>query len=76
MVSRAVAHRMKAISIRRQHPYSELEGSPLWKAVEKQIAALVKNGDLKEMTAREYIVGAICGGIACGNPGHESCAAG
>jgi len=53
----------------RQHPYSEFQDSPLWKAIENQIAVLVKNGDLKEMTSREYIVGAICSGIAHGKPG-------
>jgi hypothetical protein len=51
---------------RKQHPYSKFEGSVLWRAIEKQIAALVKNGDLKELTAREYIVGSICQAIAAG----------
>jgi hypothetical protein len=36
----------------------------LWRMVEKQIAALAKNGDLKEFTARQYIVGSICQAIA------------
>jgi hypothetical protein len=51
---------------RKQHPYSKFEGSILWRAIAKQIAALVKNGDLKELTAREYIVGSICQAIAAG----------
>jgi hypothetical protein len=51
---------------RKQHPYIKFEGSVLWRAIEKQIAALVKNGDLKELTAREYIVGSICQAIAAG----------
>jgi len=51
---------------RKQHPYNKFEGSVLWRAIEKQIAALVKNGDLKELTAREYIVGSICQAIAVG----------
>jgi hypothetical protein len=51
---------------RKQHPYNKFEGSVLWRAIEKQIAALVKNGDLKELTAREYIVGSICQAIAAG----------
>jgi len=42
------------------------EGSVLWRTVSKEIAALVKNGDLKELTAREYIVGSICQAIAGG----------
>jgi hypothetical protein len=52
-----------------QHPYTQFDGSVLWRAVEKQVAALVKNGDLKEMTSRKYIVGSICKAIAGGkNP--------
>jgi hypothetical protein len=51
---------------RKQHPYIKFEGGVLWRAIEKQIAALVKNGDLKELTAREYIVGSICQAIAAG----------
>jgi hypothetical protein len=50
----------------KQHPYVEIEGSVLWRKVETMIAALVRNGDLKELTAREYIVGAICQAIAGG----------
>ena len=33
---------------RKQHPYTRFEGSVLWRTVEKEIMALVKNGDLKE----------------------------
>ena len=51
---------------RSQHPYVEFEGSILWRAIEKEIAALVKNGDLQELTAREYVVGSICRAIAGG----------
>jgi len=51
---------------RKQHPYTKFEGSVLWRAVSKEIAALVKNGDLKELTAREYIVGSICRALAGG----------
>jgi hypothetical protein len=51
---------------RKQHPYTKFEGSVLWRAVSKEIAALVKNQDLRELTAREYIVGAICQAIAGG----------
>jgi hypothetical protein len=51
---------------RKQHPYIKFEGSVLWRTVEKAIAALVKNGDLEERTAREYIVGYICQTIAGG----------
>jgi hypothetical protein len=51
---------------RNLHPYKQFEGSNLWRCVEKQIAALVKNSDLKELTARKYIVGSICQSIAGG----------
>ena len=51
---------------RKQHPYMRFEGSVLWRVVSQEIAALVKNGDLKELTAREYIVGSICRAIAGG----------
>jgi hypothetical protein len=49
---------------RKPHPYKAFEGSVLWRSVEKQIATLVKNHDIQEMTAREYIVGSICKAIA------------
>jgi hypothetical protein len=51
---------------RKQHPYMKFEGSVLWRSVEKEIAGLVKNGDLKELTSRKYIVGSICRAIAGG----------
>jgi hypothetical protein len=51
---------------RKHHPYMKFEGSVLWRTVSKEIVALVKNGDLKELTAREYIVGSICQAIAGG----------
>ena len=50
----------------KQHPYVEIAGSALWRKVDTMIAALVGNGDWKELTAREYIVGAICQAIAGG----------
>jgi hypothetical protein len=46
------------------HPYGAFEGSVLWRSVEKQIATLVKNRDIQEMTSRKYIVGSICKAIA------------
>ena len=42
------------------HPYVKHEGTPLWRAVERAIADLVENGDLTELTHRNYIVGYIC----------------
>ena len=38
---------------RMPHPYKAFEGSVLWRSVEKQIATLVKNHDIQEVTARE-----------------------
>lgn len=42
------------------HPYKEFEDTYLWKRVNSGIDALVKNGDIKEATAHEYIVGYLC----------------
>jgi hypothetical protein len=42
------------------HPYVALEGTPIWIAVEGAIDDLVKNSDLVESTAREYVVGYLC----------------
>jgi hypothetical protein len=42
------------------HPYVEFEATQLWESVDSAISALVKNGDIKEATAREYIVGFLC----------------
>jgi hypothetical protein len=41
----------------KSHPYEAWEGTKLWSALEAAIAELVENQDLREMTAREYIVG-------------------
>jgi hypothetical protein len=46
------------------HPYVELEGTPLWNAVEAAINDLVVNRDLIEQTARTHIVGYICRVVA------------
>jgi len=42
------------------HPYRAFEGTPIWRKVNRAIAALVKNRDIEEKTAREYIVGYVC----------------
>ena len=42
------------------HPYLNLEGTPLWMAVEAAVADLVANHDLAERTARTHIVGYVC----------------
>jgi len=42
------------------HPYTELEKTRLWAAVESAIKDLVSNNDLVESTTRPYIVGYLC----------------
>ena len=44
-------------------PYTEVEGTHLWVAVETAINNLVLNKDLLESTARSHIVGYICKSI-------------
>ncbi len=41
------------------NPYQDSQDTPLWKAIDKAVAKLVKNGDLKETTSRQLIVGFI-----------------
>jgi hypothetical protein len=47
----------QAEAMTRKHPYQHLEKDPLWRELNKAIAALVKNGDVEERTARTHIVG-------------------
>lgn len=42
-----------------KHPYEDYEKTIGWKTIDKAINDLVKNNDLEECTAREYIVGYI-----------------
>jgi hypothetical protein len=42
-----------------KNPYEDYEKTIGWKAVDKAINDLVKNNDLEEYTAREYVVGYI-----------------
>ncbi|HMB95566.1 MAG TPA: hypothetical protein VKK61_05965 [Tepidisphaeraceae bacterium] len=37
--------------------YQQYKNSETWRVLNRAISALVKNGDLEEKTAREYIVG-------------------
>lgn len=41
----------------RTHPYAAHEKDEVWKALDKALKALIKNGDLEERTARTHIVG-------------------
>ncbi len=47
-------------SNRTKHPYEKYESSPIWKTLHSAIGDLVENGDVKETTRREYIVGYLC----------------
>ncbi len=42
------------------HPYEKFEGTPLWDILNKGMNDLVVNGDIEEMTQREYIIGYLC----------------
>ena len=44
----------------RDHPYKDLEATPLWRRVETAIEHLEANRDFQITTAREYVVGYIC----------------
>ncbi|HEY2785106.1 MAG TPA: hypothetical protein VGJ05_09045 [Fimbriiglobus sp.] len=39
------------------HPYQKYEETMAWKIIDEAISELVSNRDLKEMTARVYIIG-------------------
>jgi hypothetical protein len=41
----------------KKHPYQQYEKLPIWKALDNAVSELVRNGDLEEQTAREYIIG-------------------
>lgn len=45
---------------RPEHPYVNFEGTPLWRGVDRAIADLEENQDLKLTELREYVVGYIC----------------
>ena len=45
---------------KRTHPYENFEGTPMWKAVDRAIKALLRNRDIQLTTHREYVVGYIC----------------
>jgi len=46
--------------MKNEHPYKEYETGEYWATIEKAVADLVDNQDIKEMTDRNYIVGYIC----------------
>lgn len=42
------------------HPYTRYETLPAWKVISQEIDSLIQNNDLRELTARPYIVGSLC----------------
>jgi hypothetical protein len=44
----------------RHHAYKKFEGTPLWQELDAAITRLIENGDIEELTAREFIVGYLC----------------
>jgi hypothetical protein len=53
-------------------PYGEFRGSRLWRVLDKAISELVKNGDIQEMTRRDYIVGYLAKMIEESRQHHKS----
>ena len=46
------------------HPYHQYEGTQSWKIVDTAISDLAANQDIKETTARGYIVGYLVKSLA------------
>jgi hypothetical protein len=42
------------------HPYEQFESTNAWRVIDAALSSLVEHGDLKETTARRYIVGFLC----------------
>jgi hypothetical protein len=43
-----------------KHPYAKFEKTAMWNTVEKALAELETNNDLKITTKPEYVIGFIC----------------
>ena len=43
-----------------RHPYEQYENTPVWRALDAEIAALEANADVALTTARSHVVGALC----------------
>jgi hypothetical protein len=52
--------------------YAQFANSKLWKAIDKAIADLEKNRDMKLTTNRELVIGYLCKGIAKIKPSPKS----
>jgi hypothetical protein len=46
------------------HPYSQFEGSDLWRVLERALTDLSANQDLTVTTAPEYVIGFFCRALA------------
>jgi hypothetical protein len=49
-----------------KHPYSEFEKTPLRRAINKAVADLERNQDVKLKTAREHFIGYLCQQLSAG----------
>lgn len=61
------AARKTKIGDKIEHPYTEFEGTKLWRVIDKALDDLVENRDLTETTDRRYIVGYLCKRIVKSN---------
>lgn len=50
------------------HPYEEYERTALWRTLDDEIASLERNGDLKILTARAYVIGSLCKSLTLASP--------
>ena len=48
---------------KRNHPYTHLEGTPVWQAIEHAVTDLVQNRDLVVTTEDDLVVGYICNAL-------------
>ena len=44
----------------RRHPYTDWEKTPLWDAIDRALAELEENRDVRLSTPRAYVIGFIC----------------
>ena len=47
-----------------RHPYTEYEGTPLWRAAKKALGDLEENEDLRITEWHQYVVGYLCKQLA------------
>jgi hypothetical protein len=49
---------------RPEHPYGSYTGTAEWAVIDRALVDLVRNQDIVERTAHEYIVGYLCRALA------------